>query len=1396
MVNPRLAVYRGECQSDGLAELDCAAGVGSLWLDVEGLTPGAVYFLRVASAGTAANAGTFQLCVREMPPVLTIDQGGSALCSGTLYDTGGPDGDYQPNEDHTFVICPDAPAACIEFVLEYYQLDAGDPFSPGLDVLSFYDGPNTDAPLVAQINGLLLGVGMDGGGGVCFKVQAKSGCLTVQFQSDAADQYRGFKGHWQCSAKPCVPPDDISVEAFVPSSDIADVIAAPGTVITVQDISHCPPGAYGVFTFASDNNELGLRQGLLLTTGLAELAVGPNNDGGVSFPHSAPGDADLDYLSAIEGNGLLSEDACAIELDVFVAADELAFEYVFGSEEHPEFANSPYNDIFAFFVSGPGIAGDPNLSGAVNIAVLPGTNTPVQINSVNNLVNWEYFRNTETSQTLQYDGLTSDFLGTKKSLTARVDVVPCNTYRLKLAIADREDPLFDSGVFISEVRAGAPEIELQIADSLDYLTENCSSGRSRLLVRLRKPKSKATAYTLTLGGSATPGVDYETNIPPTVVFSPGDSLFVFFIDPIADTLWEGKETITVSISSDFGCGSTIFQTLEVALVDGIRLNINDGVDTLFFCVGAAVPLQVSGAESYAWSPPSLVSDPNAADPIAAPVGDTVLWVVGTLGPCIDTAEVFLRQILQPQISIAALDTQLCVGDTVLLSAQVFPPEIPVTWTPQARLSHPSSAVTFAYPLNTTTYTAAVQAVGCSPASASIVLAVEDVAFPLLRADTTLCQGVPIVLASSNWPIGSPIGNYRWEPAQGLNNANIPNPTATPQQTTTYVVTATGLAGICTRQDSVTIAVIPAEVRIEGPRSAQLCLGDSVRLQASASPPGAVIQWEDLSGVLPPVAGNTVTFYPEVSTVIYAAYSINGCVARDSVWVQVDSLPPLALEVAPLKELYCPGDTLQLLSAAYSPAAFPGITHQWEPFAGMLSPLNSWNMAVVATETHVFRRLTRSQTGACQGEASVVVRVGESPQLSATVAPPAICPGQTATIQLEVEPPGQAVLWEDPTGTLSCAECLNPVASPAETTTYRVSTPGAVCPRTLAVSVAVWPLPALDLTPRTICLGDSLQLNRVAADPADTYVWAVVPPGDPNSLSSPNTPSPAVYPAATTTYRVSVEGRCPRTGEVTVTVNSAVLDVGPDQVICAGTAVVLHAEVTTSPGVSGAVVWEPGTIPGASVSVSPTATTTYTAAFVFPPDCRASDSLTVEVLPGVALGEIRSDVPVDPYVCEGRLLTLRVDVQPPEVALTWLENGQPLANAVADSLVRRQVAGADPVSYLVVAENAEGCRDTSAPFEVLVRRCLAFPNAFTPDGDGYNDVFGEPIAFGEGAIEVRDLRIFNRWGELIFATSPAQKTWDGNANGRPAPSEVYVYAAVVRFANGEEQTFTGEVTLLR
>lgn len=184
---------------------------------------------------------------------------------------------------------------------------------------------------------------------------------------------------------------------------------------------------------------IGLNSGLMMSTG---LTVGTNL-GSWNFNSTAigsAGDAEIAMFGANAGQNPSNYDACRIEFDFTPSvSDTIRFTYVLASEEYPEYANTSFTDRFLFLVSENGGAYG-------NIAFLPGTTTPVEINSVNQVINSQYyFDNTggPNSPYFVFDGYTVPF---EAKFFAQVG----STYHIKLVLADVNDAIYDSAIFLDE----------------------------------------------------------------------------------------------------------------------------------------------------------------------------------------------------------------------------------------------------------------------------------------------------------------------------------------------------------------------------------------------------------------------------------------------------------------------------------------------------------------------------------------------------------------------------------------------------------------------------------------------------------------------------------------------------------------------------------------------------------------------------------------------------------------------------------------------------------------------------------------------------------------------------------------------------------------------------------
>ena len=233
--------------------------------------------------------------------------------------------------------------------------------------------------------------------------------------------------------------------------------------------------------FESVSTDMELTAGILLATGPAENAIGPNTANATGNYLGADGDADLDNLVT-----LLTNDAAVVEFDlVSTSTQTLLFSYVFASEEYPEFVCSPFNDVFGFFVDGPNPTGGTYTN--YNIALVPSnldpanlafTNLPVAINSVNNgpdefgdpsgciSVDYgAYYVDNTTGVDLEYDGRTV-------ALYAPLSVLANETYHIKIAVADVADGIFDSAVFLDveslcgdSLVSPVPEVSFTLQDN-------------------------------------------------------------------------------------------------------------------------------------------------------------------------------------------------------------------------------------------------------------------------------------------------------------------------------------------------------------------------------------------------------------------------------------------------------------------------------------------------------------------------------------------------------------------------------------------------------------------------------------------------------------------------------------------------------------------------------------------------------------------------------------------------------------------------------------------------------------------------------------------------------------------------------------------------------------------
>jgi gliding motility-associated-like protein len=337
-----------------------------------------------------------------------------------------------------------------------------------------------------------------------------------------------------------------------------------------------------IASFTCTNCNLNIGSGVVMSSGNASTAVGPNSNPGSSTAYNTTSnDPDLNAISAVSVN-----DASILQFDFVPTGDSLIFSYVFGSDEYPEYINQNFNDAFGFFLSGPGIAG-PYQNGAINIAQIPGTSLPVSINNLNNGSTGTngpceycsyYIHNGNGSQSpynssnlyIQPDGFTV-------VLQAFAEVICGETYHIKIAIADGGDATVNSWVFLEAGSFESNALDLSfnqpgLAPTDNSMYEGCV-GQSILLTRPPNTTGDLT-FGVEYSGTAENGVDYET-LPNEFLIPDGvDSVYVP-ITALSDAMSEGVETIILAVSGGVACVTTVELQLEIYELTPLAVTLQD-----------------------------------------------------------------------------------------------------------------------------------------------------------------------------------------------------------------------------------------------------------------------------------------------------------------------------------------------------------------------------------------------------------------------------------------------------------------------------------------------------------------------------------------------------------------------------------------------------------------------------------------------------------------------------------------------------------------------------------------------------------------------------------------------------------------------------------------------------
>ncbi|MES2701017.1 MAG: choice-of-anchor L domain-containing protein [Bacteroidota bacterium] len=786
----------------------------------------------------------------------------------------------------------------------------------------------------------------------------------------------------------CLPAASQAQLTLVPAATaatLANKLVGSGVVVYGATLT-CAGIANATFTGTST---LPFDSGIVLTSGRAQTlgATWGCNGAASNFATTANGTPGDPMLTALAGQPTF--DACILEFNFRPAGDTVKFNYVFGSEEYPEWACSSFNDVFGFFITGPGYGAPTNL------ALVPGTTIPVSINSVNSAPVGTgfgiatcnamgpgapfgvYYVNNSTSATIVYDGTTT-------LLQAVAPVTPCDTYHLKIGIADGTDQSYDSGVFLeagslSSTGISITPLGMNPGDTIvggEYCVRGCLPGKFVF------SRSGTTALPFVIhyviGGTAVNGYDYAT-IADSVVIPASDTSVTLTITPLLVPP-TGPKIVKLYILSPYSCGGapTVIDSAQMIILDSFYVHINTS-DTAI-CIGQYVNISTTADPllSYSWTPSATLSSATALNPTATPTTTTTYLLTGTFpgGGCApSTDKITITVYTPPAISVGPFLKKICKGVPLQLAVVPVPAASYLTysWTPATDLSNaaiPNPVVTpgtvgdFMYYVTVGTPVA-----GCNSRDSFMLHVLPD-DFTLLSPDTAVCYppGIYDIRA-----IGDPEFSYAWLPSYSVVDPYSLITQVRPDVTTTYTITGS-FPGCPDMVHTILYSIQHPQVDIVT-GDTTVCLEIPMPLDVVVTPADSpyTFSWSPVAGLVDPLVIEPFFFdkNPGYHTYYVTIQSQLGCTETDSIIIR--TAPLVNIIATPPKSFIKLGEEVQI--EAINLGVDP-LMYTWTPNDGSLTDDDINNPIARPQETTVYSVRAMNEWG-CIDTATLIINVDES-----------------------------------------------------------------------------------------------------------------------------------------------------------------------------------------------------------------------------------------------------------------------------------------------------------------------------------------------------------------------------------------------------------------------------------
>ncbi len=794
--------------------------------------------------------------------------------------------------------------------------------------------------------------------------------------------------------------------------------------------------------------------------------------------------------------------------------------------------------------------------------------------------------------------------------------------------------------------------------------------------------------------------------------------------------------------------------------------------------GATIGTSPTSGSTYSWTPAAGLSNPNISNPVANPISTTTytLQEIDASG-CVFTDQVTVTVNTAPPNANAGSDVTInCAIPTTTLNASGG---VSYSWSPTAGLSNPNIRNPVANPSSTTTYTVTVTGSNGCTATDQVTITV-DKAPPTANAGADVTTTCITPTAQLN---GSGGVSYSWSPSTGLSNANVFNPVANPSTTTIYTLTAMAANG-CTDTDQVTVTVdeTPPSVNA-GSDFTITCTTPSVTLSGSGS---GTYSWSPSNGLSGTTIATPVATPASTTTYTLTVTALNGCTATDQVVISVDKTPPNTNAGSDI--------TLDCITTSGVFNATGGVSFLWTRPDG--STATTASLPVSDTDPAGYYVVEGTGSNGCTKLDSALLTIDQTPPNASAGADVILdCATSSGTFTATG---GVTYAWVTPSGGTNSSSTINVTFSdPVGDYVVTIAAPNGCVIQDTAMLIVDTIVPVVNAGIDTLltCSHMSIDLNGTQSDTGSIYsnVWTTYIG---HIVTGTTTLTPTVDSVGN--YFLTI------TNTVNHCVNSDTVYVGIDTihpVAVAGVDTIISCNIpeinlsgTGSSTGNYTYLWTTldGNITMGDNTLSPTVnqggnytllvTNNYNG-------CTDNDQVFVAEDLTAVVDILVHSVSVDTIY----------GVAPDSVDYSWVGDNGTVQWDFGDnnfstdsSLMHIYNLRGDYMAYIILTDE-RGCVAYDSIYVFVDGREIRFPNIFTPNGDGVNDIF----TFKAERITEFECVIFNRWGQVVYSWTAPVGGWDGRTlAGKESPTGEYYYILKAIDRDGKSIERKGNLMLTR